>query len=320
MMAVVETKSLTKDFGDGLGCHDISLTVKQGEIFGLLGPNGAGKSTLVKTLVGLLQKTSGVAHILGLPAGSLEARRKIGYLPELFRYQDWLTAREVLRLHARLSQVPTHGREARMASVLAQVGLSRRADERVRHFSKGMQQKLGLACALVSDPPVLFLDEPVSALDPGARHDVRQLLLRLRDEGKTVFLNTHLLEDVEVICNSVAFLADGRIHANGSVKDILRPMISWDVLVGGWLVDSLAEIKAASGLALEVVTVAEDGTARLRLSAGHRDEVGWLNHNLDRLGYFIYEVCPVHNRLESWFLEQSERMREPSNLDEVREE
>jgi ABC-2 type transport system ATP-binding protein len=307
MTAVIETRHLTKEFKSGRGCHDVSITVQPGEIFGLLGPNGAGKSTLVKMLVGLIRPTSGEARVLGLPAGSLEARRQIGYLPELFRYQEWLTGREVLRLHARLCRLAPSSREHRISEVLDEVGLADRGDERVRRYSKGMQQRLGIACALIGNPQVLFLDEPVSALDPAGRHEIRKLLLRLRAAGKTVFLNTHLLEDVEAICTSVALLADGRVRAQGTVEDILRPKPMWECIVGGWMPESMEELMAATNgqIRIEVVSVNVDGTAVLHVALDDREQLGWLNHTVMERGLTLYETKPLQHRLESWFLSQT---------------
>lgn len=302
MSAVIETKGLTKDFGRGRGCENVSIRVDAGQIFGFLGPNGAGKSTLVKMLVGLLRPTAGEAHVLGLPAGCLEVRRRMGYLPELFRYQEWLTGREVLRLHARLSQVNARLREDRIERILTTVGLNQRGDERVRRYSKGMQQRLGLGCALISDPEVLFLDEPVSALDPGGRHDVRNLLVRLRDEGKTVFLNTHLLEDVEAVCTSVALMADGEVRAHGTVEEILRPSSMWTCLVGGWVPASLNGLREVTGLSVDIAGTDADGVTTLWLKATDREQVGLFSRAVIDAGMTLYEVRPRQHRLESWFL------------------
>src|SRR3984885_9357716 len=172
----------------------LSMTVGRGEVFGFLGPNGAGKTTAVKLLLGLSRPTSGEAMVLGAPAGDRETRRQIGYLPELFRFQSWLTAREVLILHCRLLRLPRPGRPAAADEALQVVGLSGRGDDKVGTFSKGMQQRLGLGVALLGEPVLVVLDEPTSALDPVGRHDVRVIIGELRDRGTTVFLNTHLLD------------------------------------------------------------------------------------------------------------------------------
>ncbi len=177
--------------------RSVSLRISPGEVVGLLGPNGAGKSTLVKMLVGLVRPDSGEALVLGAPAGRPEARRDIGYLPELFRYQPWLSVAEVVGLHARLRPVPAADRQREVARVLARAGLADRSAERVATLSKGLQQRLGLAVALLGRPRLLLLDEPTSALDPTGRADVRALIDECRAEGTTVLLNSHMLSEVE---------------------------------------------------------------------------------------------------------------------------
>lgn len=313
MTALIETHRLTKTFSGGRGVRDIDLQVHQGQIFGFLGPNGAGKSTLVKMLVGLLQPTAGEAHVLGLPLGDLKARQRIGYLPELFRYQEWLTAEEVLRFHARLCKLDRDRTNQRLRQVLSAVGLTGRGQERVRGYSKGMQQRLGLACALLPEPDVLFLDEPASALDPGGRHEVRELLLRLRDDGVTVFLNTHLLEDVEAICSEVALLIDGTIHANGSVADILHPEPIWAYSVGGWgpellagLQEHIAQLHTRTQVELAVAPPDASGITVIEARLEGAEQAAWLNAQLVQLGLSVYAIEPRKNRLESWFLTWTE--------------
>lgn len=315
MSAVVETHGLTKEFPGGRGVREIHLTVKQGQVFGFLGPNGAGKSTFVKMLVGLLTPTSGEARVLGLPAGDLTGRKRIGYMPELFRYQDWLTAEEVLRFHAKLCKMDKQRTDTRIRRVLAEVGLVGRERDRVKHYSKGMQQRLGLACALLAEPEVLFLDEPASALDPGGRHEVRELLRRLAGDGMTVFLNTHLLEDVESICSEVALLIDGRVRESGAVRDILHPEPVWEFTVRGWDSDVsqvLTGVLAQTGVTLESASdvpaseVAETGYARLRARLRHSEQVAWLNEQLVLQGVSVYGIEPHTTKLESWFLTRTE--------------
>lgn len=218
---IVETSNLTKMYGKKIGCSEICLSVGEGQIFGFLGPNGAGKSTLVKILVGLLFPTSGTAKILGRPLGDLEARRKTGFLPENFRYQDWLTGEELLSFHASLYGLSAQDKKSRIPAVLEQVGLSGKERQRVGTYSKGMQQRIGLACALLPDPELVFLDEPTSALDPLGRREVRQIILDLRRRGKTVFLNSHLLSEVEMICDQVAIIHKGRIISTGVLEEML---------------------------------------------------------------------------------------------------
>ena len=199
----------------------LSMSVRRGEIFGFLGPNGAGKTTAVKLLLGLARATSGEARILGSPPDDLDMRRRIGYLPELFRYQEWLTAREVLALHCALAGVPRARRRSAIDDSLELVGLAARADSRVGSYSKGMQQRLGLAVALVAEPDVVFLDEPTSALDPVGRRDVREVLRSLHSRGATVFLNSHMLSEVEQVCDRVAVVDRGRVVASGSLTDLV---------------------------------------------------------------------------------------------------
>lgn len=211
--------ALAKRYGRIDAIKDLTLRVARGECRGFLGPNGAGKSTAVKMLVGLARPTGGVAEVLGKPVGDRVTRRRIGYLPELFRYPGWLAAREVLAFHAHLLRLS--GAPHEIDVVLDEVGLRERAGDRVGTFSKGMQQRLGLAVALLGNPEILFLDEPTSALDPVGRSDVRALIERLRTRGTTVFLNSHLLGEVERVCDRVCVVDRGRIVAEGTVDALI---------------------------------------------------------------------------------------------------
>ena len=217
----IETRGLRKQYGATTALEALDIRVEAGEVFGFLGPNGAGKTTAVKLLLGLTRPTGGEGTVLGRPLGDLEARRRIGYLPELFRYQAWLTAREVLDLHARLAGLPSRRRRAEVDRVLALVGLSARDGDRTGGFSKGMQQRLGLAAALLGDPALVILDEPTSALDPVGRDDVRAIIRDARDRGSAVLLNSHLLGEVERLCDHVAIVNKGRVVAAGSLGDLL---------------------------------------------------------------------------------------------------
>jgi ABC-2 type transport system ATP-binding protein len=207
--------ALAKRYGRVVALEDLTLRVARGECLGFLGPNGAGKSTAVKILVGLVRATGGDAQLLGRPAGDRRTRARIGYLPELFRYPDWLAAREVLAFHAKLMRLRDAARAIDL--VLLEVGLSERAGDRVGTYSKGMQQRLGLAVALLGEPEIVFLDEPTSALDPVGRSDVRALIERLRARNTTVFLNSHLLGEVERVCDRVCVVDRGRVIAEGTV-------------------------------------------------------------------------------------------------------
>jgi ABC-2 type transport system ATP-binding protein len=202
-------------------------------VFGFLGPNGAGKTTVVKLLLGLARPTGGEALVLGAPLGDRETRRQIGYLPELFRFQALLSAREVLRLHCRLLALPKAAWEEEEHQALSTVGLLERGDDRVGTFSKGMQQRLGLGVALLGNPTLVVLDEPTSALDPVGRHDVREIIRGLRERGSTVFLNTHLLAEAEHVCDRVAVIDKGTAIATGTLGELLGRHSRLRLKVGG---------------------------------------------------------------------------------------
>jgi ABC-2 type transport system ATP-binding protein len=210
---------LRKRYRRQVAVDGVSFTVGRGEVVGLLGPNGAGKTSVIKILLGLVRPDAGEVLLLGRKAQDPNARRRVGYLPELFRYQPWLTAAEVLALHVRLAGVAVPVPERR--ECLALVGLADRADDRVGGFSKGMQQRLGLAVALVARPELVILDEPTSALDPLGRADVRDLLLSLKDRRVAVLLNSHLIGEVERVCDRVVILDRGRVAASGTLAELL---------------------------------------------------------------------------------------------------
>ncbi len=223
MSWAIEAAGLRKVFGEKVAVADLSLRVAAGEVFGFLGPNGAGKTTAMKMLLGLVRPTSGRGRVLGHPVGSRESRRWVGFLPEHFRFHDWMTGRELLDFHGRLHGLAAAARAERIADLLAEVDLTDAADRPLQTYSKGMQQRLGLAQALIHRPRLVFLDEPTSGLDPLGRILVRDLALRLRDEGVTVFFNSHILGDVEAICDRVAFLKRGRIVHETSLRDGFAP-------------------------------------------------------------------------------------------------
>jgi ABC-2 type transport system ATP-binding protein len=212
--------ALRKEYGRTTALGGVDLEIGAGELVGLLGPNGAGKSTLVKIVCGLVRPSDGRAEVCGAPAGSREARRALGYLAELFRFPGWARAEEVLALHQRLAG--SDGGAAERAALLEQVDLLHARDRRVEAMSKGMQQRLGIAQALVGGPRLLLLDEPTSALDPVGRRMVRTLLERLREQGVAVLLNSHLLSEVELVCDRVAILADGCVVAAGRPSDLVH--------------------------------------------------------------------------------------------------
>jgi ABC-2 type transport system ATP-binding protein len=218
--AAFECRELAKRYGGTVALAGVELEVEPGELVGLLGPNGAGKSTLVKIACGLVRPSAGEARVAGQPAGSAEARAAIGYLAELFRFPEWLRADELLSLHQRLAG--SDGGRTERAELLELVGLDDAARTKVGAMSKGMQQRLGIAQALVGSPRVLMLDEPTSALDPVGRRIVRNLLLELKSRGVAVLLNSHLLSEVERVCDRVTILVGGRIVARGSPAELAQ--------------------------------------------------------------------------------------------------
>ena len=218
---VIDVADLRKRYGRVQALAGLTMSVRAGEIFGFLGPNGAGKTTAVKLLLGLARPSGGSGLVLGKPLGDREARRRVGYLPELFRFQPWLRAREVLNLHADLIGLPSSGRRRAFDDVLELVGLTDRADSAVGGFSKGMQQRLGIGVALVGDPALVVLDEPTSALDPIGRMDVRGILRNARERGAAVLLNSHLLTEVEQVCDRLAIVDHGAVVAEGTLAEVL---------------------------------------------------------------------------------------------------
>ena len=218
---VIDIADLRKRYGRVEALAGLTMTVQAGEVFGFLGPNGAGKTTTVKLLLGLARPSGGRGTLLGAPLGDREARRRVGYLPELFRFQPWLRAREVLVLHADLIGLPAAGRSRIFDDTLGLVGLADRASSAVGGFSKGMQQRLGLGVALLGDPALVILDEPTSALDPIGRLDVRGILRTARARGAAIFLNSHLLSEVEQVCDRVAIVDRGVVVAEGTLAAVL---------------------------------------------------------------------------------------------------
>lgn len=209
--------------GDIQALQGVCLHADAGQIFGLLGPNGAGKTTLIKILLGVIRATGGRASLFGLPAGSSEARRRVGYLPESLRVDRHHTARTALNFYGKLSRLDNPTIARRSDELLELVGLARRDRESVKRFSKGMLQRLGLAQALMHDPDLLILDEPTDGLDPLGRSEVRRVIEQLRDAGKTIFLNSHILHEVELICTHLAIMANGKVLASGPIAEMVGP-------------------------------------------------------------------------------------------------
>jgi ABC-2 type transport system ATP-binding protein len=221
-MAVIETIQLRKHYGRVEALRGVTLTVEQGEIFGLLGQNGAGKTTLIKVLLGIAWKTSGEAYLLRHPSGSTAVRQRVGYLPEDHRFPDYHTGWSLVNFYGKLMGMPRRARQCRTAELLELVGLKDRMDSRVRTYSKGMKQRLGIAQAILHNPEVIFLDEPTDGVDPVGRREIRAIMQRLKGEGKTVFLNSHLLGEVELVCDRVAIMQKGEIVREGTVEALTR--------------------------------------------------------------------------------------------------
>ena len=289
----IRTHELAKRYGSITALAGLTMTIPRGDVFGFLGPNGAGKTTAVKLLLGLTPPTSGDAEVLGAAIGDREALRRVGYLPELFRYQLWLTAREVLALHCELAGIDRAAWQREIEDALAIVGLSDRGSGRVGTFSKGMQQRLGLGVALLGAPELVVLDEPTSALDPVGRHDVREIIRALGERGTTVFLNSHLLGEVEQVCDRVAIVDRGRVVAEGTL----------DELLGGdtvrLRVDDL-EREATNGLS-RFGQLDHDGDW-LVIRGIDNERVPELVAEIVRLGGRVYAVEPRHESLEDRFL------------------
>jgi ABC-2 type transport system ATP-binding protein len=226
--SAIVTQNLTKTYRSlfnrrGFRALDgVSLDVPRGSIFGFLGPNGAGKTTTISILLGIVYPTGGNGLVLGLPLGHCEGKRRIGFLPEKFQFHDFLTATEFLDLHGRFHGLNKRARQERIERELVRVGLIERRHSKLREFSKGMQQRIGLAQALINDPDLVILDEPTSALDPLGRRDVRRIVNELKAEGKTVFLNSHLLSEIEMTCDTVAIVNKGRIVRQGTMNELLK--------------------------------------------------------------------------------------------------
>jgi ABC-2 type transport system ATP-binding protein len=270
--AALSARALEKRYGATTALAGVDLEVGEGELVGLLGPNGAGKSTLVKIACGLVRQTRGEAEVCGARAGSLEARKRIGYLAELFRFPGWYSADELLALHQQLAG--STGDETERRELLELVGLSEARERRVEEMSKGMQQRLGIAQALVGAPSLLLLDEPTSALDPVGRRTVRLLLEELRRRGTSVLLNSHLLSEIELVCDRVVILLRGRVVSEGSPAELSRPR----------------------GIEIET----DEGT---RLFDGGREEVPRLVAELVRAGRQVYGVRVLTSTLEDTYLE-----------------
>ncbi len=285
---------LAKSYGRTCALVGVDLQVERGSVFGFLGPNGAGKSTLVKILTGLVRPSAGEVRVAGGRPGTRPVQRRVGYLPEQFRFPFWLTGRELVELHTRLARL-----EGDYSHLLDLVGLGDAADRKIGEYSKGMQQRLGLAQALVGDPEIVFLDEPTSALDPLGRLDVRDILVHLRERGMTVFLNSHLLTEVERVCDRLAVIDHGAIIAQGTTDELLLgPGLR--VSVGEVSADALARLSDVAIRAGWDPPSLADGV--LRVPGVGANEVPDLIRILVEDGVSVYEAGLVRQTLEEAFV------------------
>jgi len=306
MDTVIQVEGLRKDYRVGFWgrrvtvLRDLNLEVQAGEIFGYLGPNGAGKSTTIKLLLGLIQPTAGAGQVLGRPLGDASARSRIGFLPENPSFYDYLTGQEFLIYCGRLLGVPRETLQTQVRALLAEIGLDRAARQQIRKYSKGMVQRLGLAQALLDDPQILILDEPMSGLDPIGRKEVRDLMLRQRAAGRTVFFSTHILPDVEIICDRVGILVGGQLVKSGSIDALLGKELESVELTATAI--PAAALAAVERLALSPALVRE-GRVLFRLpgEAALETALAILVGTRSR----VVSVVPQRRSLEEIFLEAS---------------
>jgi ABC-2 type transport system ATP-binding protein len=321
MTIAIRIDELTKDYAVGFwrrrpyrALDRLSLEVAEGEVFGFLGPNGAGKSTTLKLLMQLIFPTAGRAEILGRPAGDLAMRRRIGYLPENPSFYDYLTAEELLTYVARLFGYGPAERRQRVASLLDRTGLGAERRLQLRKFSKGMLQRVGIAQALINDPEVVFLDEPMSGLDPLGRRDGRRLILELRDQGRTVFFSSHILCDAESLCSRVAIVAGGRLAAAGRLTDLLAFQAhGWELVVADLRPDVLDRIRPG----LRGVTPVSAGRYVLELPL--EPPPARLVSDLVGTGATLVSLNPLRDTLEDLFVRRVAEIGDgarPASLEE----
>ncbi len=317
-MLAIETRELSKDYLVGFwrrrpyrALDRLTLDVRPGEVFGFLGPNGAGKTTTLKLLMQLVYPTSGTATILGRPLGDVAMKRRIGYLPENPYFYDYLTAEELLGYFAGLFGYTGAERRARVSRLLDEVGLGPERRLPLRKFSKGMIQRVGLAQALVNDPEVIFLDEPMSGLDPLGRRDVRALILRLRDEGRTVFFSSHILSDAETLCSRIGIVAGGHMAATGALSELLtRQIRGWEIVV-----DDLPETPGPFGVAAALASVRHVSGQRYAIEADAKEDPVQLASALLARGGRLVSINPVRETLEDLFVRYAAESAGESRFD-----
>lgn len=292
----IETHRLRKVYGDKVAVKDLTLSVERGEVFGFLGPNGAGKTTVVKMLLGLTNPTEGTGSLLGSPIGDHRSRARVGFLPEHFRFHEWLTASEFLKLHAELYYMPAPVSKERIPELLDLVGLTPHATKKLRQFSKGMLQRIGLAQALLNKPELVILDEPTSGLDPVGRRLVRDIIRDLRQGGTTVFLNSHLLSEVEITCDRVAFIKFGEVLRVSPLQALLEGELSVEIRA------RQLSPQAVEGLSRWSRNVRTDGE-HLTLTLPGEEDIPAINRFLVENGAQVYSLQPQHISLEDLFIE-----------------
>jgi ABC-2 type transport system ATP-binding protein len=292
----IRARGLRKVFGGKVAVRRLTLEVARGEVFGFLGPNGAGKSTSVKMLLGLVSPTSGEAEILGQPVGDVKTRSRVGFLPEHFRFYDWLTGEELLKLHGRLYGMSHAALRERVPVLLDLVGLTPHRNKRLRDFSKGMLQRIGLAQALINDPDLIFLDEPTSGLDPIGRRLVRDIIKAQRDRGATVLLNSHLLGEVEITCDRVAFIKDGEVVESRELHGESEEQTTVSIRAVNVTMEVL------NGLSQWSSSARTEGD-RLTLTLSSNTLLPEIVRYLVAKGVDVYEVAPQRLSLEERFLE-----------------
>ena len=292
----IQTTNLRKEFDENVAVRGLSLQVQRGEVFGFLGPNGAGKTTSIKVLLGLVAPTSGGAMLLGAPLGDRAVRAQIGFLPEHFRFHDWLSASEFLDLHGRLYGMSASRLRARIEELLDLVGLTPFRDKQLRTFSKGMLQRIGLAQALLNDPALVFLDEPTSGLDPVGRRLVRDIIRDLRARGTTIFLNSHLLSEVEITCDRVAFIKHGEVLRVSELKSLVNGATSVTVRADGLTPHVIA------GLNQWGRDIRADGN-QITLTVADESALPAINRYLVAQSVAVYALTPQHLSLEDLFIQ-----------------
>jgi len=292
----IQTTNLRKEFDENVAVRGLSLQVQRGEVFGFLGPNGAGKTTSIKVLLGLVAPTSGGAMLLGAPLGDRAVRAQIGFLPEHFRFHDWLSASEFLDLHGRLYGMSASRLRSRIEELLDLVGLTPFRDKQLRTFSKGMLQRIGLAQALLNDPALVFLDEPTSGLDPVGRRLVRDIIRDLRARGTTIFLNSHLLSEVEITCDRVAFIKHGEVLRVSELKSLVNGATSVTVRADGLTPHVIA------GLNQWGRDIRADGN-QITLTVADESALPAINRYLVAQSVAVYALTPQHLSLEDLFIQ-----------------